>query len=233
MRARDYRYAALKALRGKWSIAVLAGLIAAALGAVNGGTGISFSFDESEMKTILFEKFEGMEAALPIVAPILIGVAVFTIVYCIAMMIIGSVVSVGYAEFNLDLVDGFTPSIGTLFSRFGQFKTAFIANLLVFLRVLGGMFLFIIPGIIAAYRYAMVPFVLAENPGIGAADALEKSREIMWQNKWKLFCLDFSFIGWNILCALSLGIASLWIVPYRQAAYAAFYREATREVEYM
>lgn len=233
MRARDFRYAALKALRGKWGIAVLAGLIASALGAINGGISFNFSLDESDMNKIFVEKFEGIEEALPIVAPILIGIAVFTIVYCVIIMIIGSVVSVGYAEFNLDLVDGFTPSIGTLFSRFRQFKTAFIANLLVFLRVFGGMLLFVIPGIIAAYRYAMVPFVLAENPGIGAVDALEKSREIMWQNKWKLFCLDFSFIGWNILCTLTLGIASLWIVPYRQAAYAAFYREATREVEYM
>ena len=44
-------------------------------------------------------------------------------------------------------------------------------------------------------------------------------------NKWRLFCLDFSFIGWDILSAFTLGIVDLWLTPYRSAAAAAFYRE--------
>lgn len=44
-------------------------------------------------------------------------------------------------------------------------------------------------------------------------------------NRWRLFCLDISFIGWSILATLSLGIGYLWLVPYQEAARAAFYRE--------
>jgi uncharacterized membrane protein len=44
-------------------------------------------------------------------------------------------------------------------------------------------------------------------------------------NKWRFFCLTLSFIGWNMLGILTLGIASIWVVPYEQAAIAAFYKE--------
>lgn len=52
---------------------------------------------------------------------------------------------------------------------------------------------------------------------------------MMAGNKWRLFCLQFSFIGWQILCILSLGIGFLWLTPYMNAATAAFYDEISRE----
>jgi len=52
-------------------------------------------------------------------------------------------------------------------------------------------------------------------------------------NKWRLFCLRLSFIGWDLLCALfTLGIGFLWLNPYKQVAEAAFYREICREKEF-
>ena len=41
----------------------------------------------------------------------------------------------------------------------------------------------------------------------------------------RLFCLQFSFIGWSILCTLTLGLGNLALRPYEMAAIAAFYRE--------
>ena len=58
-----------------------------------------------------------------------------------------------------------------------------------------------------------------------ASEALAASKAMMEGNKWRLFCLHFSFIGWSILCAFTLGIGSLWLNPYQNAATAAFYRE--------
>ena len=86
-----------------------------------------------------------------------------------------------------------------------------------------------IPGIIASYRYAMTPYILLENPGMTANEAIKKSKELMQGNKWRLFCLQFSFIGWSILCVFTLGIGFLWLVPYMEAANAAFYREISAE----
>jgi uncharacterized membrane protein len=46
-------------------------------------------------------------------------------------------------------------------------------------------------------------------------------------NKWRLFCLGFSFIGWELLGALTMGIGYFWINPYRQMAETAFYMHVT------
>ena len=53
------------------------------------------------------------------------------------------------------------------------------------------------------------------------------SMQMMDGNKWRLFCLRLSFIGWDILCGLTLGIGYLWLTPYKQVAEATFYREVS------
>jgi uncharacterized membrane protein len=140
-------------------------------------------------------------------------------------LVVSSVISIGYAQFNMDLVDGDDPKISTLFSKVRQLKTAVIANILVFVRVFFGMIFFIVPGVIALFKYSMTNYIIAENPGIGAREALEKSKKIMKGNKLRFFLLGLSFIGWEILVVLTLGIAGIWVSPYMQASYAEFYRE--------
>ena len=87
--------------------------------------------------------------------------------------------------------------------------------------------LFIIPGIIASYSYAMTDYILAETPELTAKEAIERSKDMMEGNRWRLFCLEISFIGWGILSLLTLGIGSLWLTPYMEASMAAFYREVS------
>ena len=53
------------------------------------------------------------------------------------------------------------------------------------------------------------------------------SKELMAGHKWRLFCLNLSFIGWGILSALTCGIGDLWLNPYIYAAKAAFYVDRT------
>jgi uncharacterized membrane protein len=140
-------------------------------------------------------------------------------------VVISSLVSIGYAQFNIDLVEGNDPRIATLFSKGKQVGTAIIANLLVFIRVFIGTILFIIPGIIAAFQYSMVNYIIAENPGIKAREALERSKEMMRGNKFRFFRLGLSFLGWSILVVLTFGIAGIWVGPYIEASYAAFYKD--------
>ena len=102
-----------------------------------------------------------------------------------------------------------------------------IANLLVTLYTVLWMLLFIIPGIVAAFRYSMTFYILAENPELSASEAINRSKELMDGNKWRFFCLGASFIGWIILTLFTLGIGNLFLNPYMQAAHAAFYRDIT------
>jgi uncharacterized membrane protein len=63
---------------------------------------------------------------------------------------------------------------------------------------------------------------------MGAREAMTRSEVMMQGNRWRLFCLQISFIGWSLLSALTLGIGNLWLIPYTEAAMAAFYREVSQ-----
>ena len=136
-------------------------------------------------------------------------------------------------KFNLDLVDRQKEAeISTMFGYFQYWKTTACARLLQSVYVLLWSLLFIIPGIIAGYSYAMTSYILAENPELTASEAIERSKQMMSGNRWRLFCMQISFIGWDILSALlTFGIGGLWITPYKQAATAAFYREISGTVQ--
>lgn len=97
--------------------------------------------------------------------------------------------------------------------------------LLTYIFIVLWSLLFLIPGIIKAYSYAMTPFILEENPELSANEAIDRSRFMMRGHKFDLFWLQLSFIGWGLLCLLTAGIGLLWLVPYMQTATAAFYEE--------
>ena len=91
--------------------------------------------------------------------------------------------------------------------------------------------LFVIPGMIKSYSYAMVPFILAEKPELGATEAITLSRKMMDGNKWKTFVLDLSFIGWEILSVITCGLVGLFYVnPYVYGTYAELYNTLKKEI---
>ncbi len=110
---------------------------------------------------------------------------------------------------------------------FDGFKESFVKSIL--LAYLTGIFillwllLFIIPGIIKIFAYAMAPYLLAENPNISLTEALDRSQEMMKGYKMDLFILWLSFIGWFILCVITFGIALIWVAPYFSLTNAEFY----------
>ncbi|MDE6844387.1 MAG: DUF975 family protein [Lachnospiraceae bacterium] len=90
-------------------------------------------------------------------------------------------------------------------------KTMFLRQLYIFLWSL----LFIVPGIIKGYEYRMIPYILAENPGIDSKEAFAMSKQMMDGNKWNAFVLDLSFLGWIILSMFTCGILAIFYVnPY-------------------
>ena len=99
-------------------------------------------------------------------------------------------------------------------------KTMFLRGLYTFLWSL----LLIVPGIIKGYEYRMIPYILAENPGIDSRQAFAMSKQMMDGNKWNAFVLDLSFIGWNFLSLFTCGILSIFYVnPYMLMTDAELY----------
>lgn len=98
--------------------------------------------------------------------------------------------------------------------------TQFLKDLYIFLWTL----LFIIPGIVKAYAYFCVPYILAENPGIEHDRAITLSREMTYGYKGDVFVTDLSFILWAILNGLTLGILGIFFLnPYIQSTHAEVY----------
>ena len=99
-------------------------------------------------------------------------------------------------------------------------KTLFFRDLFVFLWSL----LLVIPGIIKAYEYRMIPYILGDNPNIDREEAFALSNMMMQGNKGKAFVLDLSFLGWYILNGMTLGILGIFYVnPYVNQTNAALY----------
>ena len=128
MRARDYRHQAWNALKGKWGIAIAAFLIASLLG---GTSGVNFGYSSSSdvdiniptdsfSETIneISSSLEIPAYILNILGALLIAVGIIAIVTCIVLYCIGSIIEVGYSQFNVDIIDGKEVKIKTLFSFF-------------------------------------------------------------------------------------------------------------------
>ncbi len=238
--AADFRRIARESLKGKWMIAVLAGIIAWIFGAVSGnGPELNIHYGEAGAQinmevmgqTFHLNEFIQNPAAEAFLTGSMIYISVLAFVILIAQMILSGIISAGYARFNLNLVDGKEVSADQLFAYFPQWKTMVAAMLLQLLYITLWTLLFIIPGIIAALRYSMTYFILAENPEMRASEAIHRSKEIMDGNKWRFFCLGLSFFGWALLCVFTAGIGNLFLTPYMEAANAAFYRDITASAE--
>ncbi|WP_274361815.1 DUF975 family protein [Paenibacillus thermotolerans] len=147
------------------------------------------------------------------------------IVGAIAALLLSGAFSYGLYSFFLQQTRGQQPELGVLFSGFQKFGATLVLYLLMAIFTALWSLLLIIPGIIAAFRYSMAYFIMIDNPGIGAMEAINQSKLMMKGYKGKLFMLYLSFIGWALLCIVTLGIGYLWLMPYMQASLAAFYEQ--------
>lgn len=148
-----------------------------------------------------------------------------TISFILFNIFVGSVLKVGQAGFFLDGLKGDT-NIKKLWSYFDYPEEYWNVVKVIFIRGLYTVLwslLFLIPGIIKSYEYRMVPYILANNSGILANEAIQRSRKITDGHKWDIFVLDISFLGWDLLGYLLLGLGTYFVSPYREATYAKLY----------
>lgn len=152
-------------------------------------------------------------------------IALVLLIGILFVMFVGNVITVGGNRFYIENRRREAPA-GLLFFGFNSghykniVKTMFLAELSVFLW----SFLLIVPGVIKAYEYMMVPFILAENPGMDPKDVLALSSRMMSGEKWKAFVLGLSFLGWYLLSALTCGILGIFYVsPYVNTTYTELY----------
>ncbi len=143
----------------------------------------------------------------------------------IAAFVITGPLMYGLNRISVDLVKGKKDI--EIEDTFVGFKEAFGQSFLLYLMTTIFTFLwsllFIIPGIIKTYAYAMAPYILQDDPTKDWKRCLDESQEMMKGYKWQLFCLELSFIGWTLLGFICCCIGVLFVYPYMIAARANFY----------
>jgi len=148
----------------------------------------------------------------------------------VLISLISLVLSAGMICFCMGIRRGEVTPFSALFDGFGMAGKVILVNVLTGLFVALWSLFFLIPGIIAAYRYRFALYNVLENPDLSAMQAIALSKEQTYGMKMDLFELDMSFLGWALLTVISCGILSVWLAPYMQLADLGYYDIAKQRV---
>lgn len=195
---KSYRSAAKSALSGHWVNAVLCTLVVTLIvGVCSALSGVS------EDLPLLF--VVGFALTLLIAVPLGFG-------YSVALL----------RHMHGEPDDDLVTRPFQAFKDYGRYLgTSLLMTVYVFLWSL----LLIVPGIVKGYAYAMTPYIMHEHPELSANECIDASKKMMNGHKWRLFLLDLSFIGWLLLCVLTLGVLTLWVQPWVECSHVSFYEQ--------
>lgn len=217
-------------LSGRWALAIAVALVAWLLG----GLMLGNSFLPEFSYFINGENMTLKEAAADIFSigrrfgNTFISINLLTF----GRLLVGGAIQLGYAQILLKQHNKQTYQFSELFSQFHRFGHGFAQLFLRGLYVALWSLLLVFPGIIAHYKYAMTPYIMADHPELTAGEAIDISKQMMDGHKGELFILHLTFIGWDLLAALTLNIGHLVLNPYKNAAEAVFYRNLCPAREY-
>ena len=223
LKSKELRVKAWNSLKGKYWLALVVVLVMGALGSIGNGfanlaqniTGLIGLVNPSEMDST-------MELGAAVLG---VAASTFSVVGILVGIFVQNAATVGVSHYFLKNTET-KPSFA---DAFNGFKVKYLRNvgtmLLVDIKLALWSLLLVIPGIIKSYEYAIIPYILADDPEITSKDAFKKAREMMKGNKWRLFKLNLSFIGWYALCVLTVGAGTFFLMPYINAANAEFYAE--------
>ncbi len=205
---------AKQSLKGKWGQAILVLII---FGAITlAVTSISLIGNASiltnpEALSSLFDKSGNINFGLSQAISVLLNVFVT------------SFLTLGSVSFFLKVSRNEEVTFKELFSKTKLWLLYIGVSIMTSIFIGLWSLLLIIPGIIATYKYSMVNYIMIDNPELGVFGAIRRSKEIMYGHKFDYFVLQLSFIGWQLLSALTLGILMLYVSPYMSVTCANFY----------
>ena len=143
----------------------------------------------------------------------------------IGSLVLAAPAAFGLANLSLRAADHRRLDFADGFAGFNDFGRALAWWCLVTLYVSLWSLLLVVPGIRAAYSYRMAFYLLADHPDWAPGQAIAESKRLMHGHRWRLFCLDVSFLGWFLLVGVTRGLAGIFVMPYFATANAAFYED--------
>ena len=221
--SKELRAKAWNSLKGKYWRAFLVILVLGLL--ASGGTSLQTS-SQTLTETINLVDPSEMDETMELGAAVVGTIAtVMAVVGMAISLFVGNAADVGLAHYFILNTDS-KPSFA---DAFYGFKVKYLRNigtlLLVGIKLALWSLLLVVPGIIKSFEYAIIPYILADDREISSKEAFRKAKEMMMGNKWRLFKLNLSFFGWFVLCVVTCGLGTPFLLPYVSAANAEFYAE--------
>lgn len=131
---------------------------------------------------------------------------------------------IAFAKFFLDMRNKNPIEFQDFLNALSLWLKGILSHLWFMLWIILWSFLFFIPGIIKAFSYSQMKYILAEFPDVSIPEAMKISMKITKGYKWDLFIMYLSFLGWMILSSLTFGIGFLWLFPYMNLSFANAYK---------
>jgi len=215
----EYKNAALAALKGNWEQSVVAVFIIMLLSAFMNIASWGF---ERLLVTVVMD-------AEAWVLPVVVSASIL-IMLCYLFMLVMPVVT-GLINAFSRLYCTSDPNVLRNFSRLASIDIShsiggmFMMTIVIYLFTI----LLIVPGYIVSFSLFLTPYLLKDYPRLSVMETLRLSKKMMKGHKMRLFKLQLSFLGWLILCGLTLGIGLLWLIPYMMTTLAAFYQDVKAE----
>jgi uncharacterized membrane protein len=163
--------------------------------------------------------------------PYIPSFSLISAVLTIGMHLITGAFTLGFAGYFIKRVRGEEIALKNIFDGFNRFFPSFLLYFFTTLFTSLWTLLLIIPGIVKGLGYSMAFYIMYDNPEIKPLEALKKSQIMMKGHKGELFLLELSFIGWALLCILTLFIGLLWLYPYMSLSLTNFYENLKRSQE--
>lgn len=191
-----------------WLTAVLIMVIVSVLGSLSTGLNFATQIGDGILTSGINITFGGASSLLTVVALLITG-------------------PLSYGSNKLFLKqarDNEKMEIADIICGFKEdFSGLFLIHLISTIKIILWSLLFIIPGIVKSIAYSMAYYIKADNPDYDWRKCLSESERIMNGHKGEYFVLELSFIGWNIVGALCLGVGIFWVAAYMEATKAHFY----------
>ena len=226
----DIKMTARERLKGNWTIAIIISVIVAVLSrigtAIQEGVTISYYFTEVYPVILEGRLMEAMEMTSYYAPPFWTdGIVMLNTLLIVPL-------TTGVAFVFLNMMRGIKPQVKDAFSKYSIFGKCILTDIYTSVIIALWTLLLIVPGIIAAYGYALVPYIICDDENLSVTETAILSKEMMNGHKMELFVLHLSFIGWSLLSIFTFGILEIvYVTPYRNAAIAEFYQRVKAEYD--
>jgi uncharacterized membrane protein len=218
---KEYKKSAWAALKGNWERAILTAFVMMLASVITNLMILCVDYIVQYMDIICYEK----EWLCPILYISIVADGILVVVFGLLPLTVAFVNSFSHMYSGLER----NPLQYLKKESFVSMLRTSAAMLLMGLVTSVCSLVLLVPGFIASLALFLVPYILKDNPDLTIMDTLRLSRKMMKGHKMQLFKLQLSFLGWIFLNVLTLGIGSLWLIPYMMTTLAAFYQDVKAE----